>query len=124
MFVQVHVVVNSWAQLCGFPPATLTLGELHVAGIDPVEQVIVALLVHRLWACVIVATFWMPPPKIVSSTSAATSITTAVTTISMVVDSPFMHIIWAQRFKNPSDFPCREEASLPGRTINIREGNI
>ena len=96
-----------WAQLWGFPPAILTVGEFHVAGghaVPPLaEQDIWALLKHKLCACVIVATFCIPEPKIVSMTSAATRITTAVTTIRMVVDSPFMHIIWGRAFKNPYD---------------------
>ncbi len=82
------------AQLCGVPPATLTVSEFHVAGGHAVlplaVHVICALLKHRLSACVIVATFCIPLPKIVSITRAATRITTAVTTIRMVVERPFI----------------------------------
>jgi hypothetical protein len=55
---------------------------------------------HKLLACAIVATFCMPPAKIVSITSAATRMTTAVTTMMMVVDSPFIHKLWWRSFKN------------------------
>jgi hypothetical protein len=101
LLVHVHDLgLNTSAQLCTGPPATLTLGELHVTGMAPVEHVIWALLMHRLWACVIVATFCMPPPKIVKITSAATRTTTAVTTIMMVVASPFILKLWCRSFKN------------------------
>jgi len=97
-------VLNTWAQLCGIPPAILTLGIFHVEGIvvPPLaEQEICALLKHRLSAWVIVVTFCIPCPKIVRTTSAATRITTTVITSIIVVDSPFIHKLWWRSFKNP-----------------------
>jgi len=73
---------------------------VHVAGGHPIGQEMDASVEHMVWAWEIVATFCIPCPKIVRTTSAATRITTTVTTSIMVVDSPFIHIIWLQRFKS------------------------
>jgi hypothetical protein len=91
---------NKLPQLLALPSGNLLVGEFHVAGQAPVEHDIWTSLMHMLCAWVMVDTFCMPCPKIVSTTSAATRITTTVTTSIMVVDSPFIHIIWLQRFKN------------------------
>jgi len=85
------------------PSVYLFVGALHVAGqlpVPPTPHEIWASLMHIVLPCEIVAIFCIPPPKIVSITKAATRITTAVTTIKMVVDSPFIHKLWWRSFKN------------------------
>ena len=56
-------------------------------------------LTHILFARVKSTIGVIPPPKIVSTTSAATSITIAVTIITSVVEIPFIINLWFSTFK-------------------------
>jgi hypothetical protein len=64
---------------------------VHVGGMACVVwHVIVHCVIQLFFWFVISATFPTPPPKIVSTTNAATRITIAVTTIRMVVERAFI----------------------------------
>jgi len=80
---------NSFTQLVLVPPTVASM--LHVGGrAPPILHVIWHWVAHWLLKLETVVTVPTPPPKMVSTTSAATSITTAVTTIRMDVDSAFI----------------------------------
>jgi len=65
-----------------------------------IEQDDAACCKHNAFACEKSVTGFMPPLKMVRTTKAATNMTTAETTIRMVVDSPFIHKLWWRSFKN------------------------
>ena len=88
------------SQLVGTPLTFMLLLD-HVVGIDLVmEHALAPCCMHTALAWEKSVTGFMPPLKIVRTTKAATNMTTAETTISMVVDSPFIHKLWWRSFKN------------------------
>ena len=104
-----HVHSASSEQLFIVPSGNLFVAAFHVTGwfhmVAELQPLICPSAMHIVLPCEIVATFCIPPPKIVKITSAATRMTTAVTTIMMVVDSPFIHKLWWRSFKNLLGFP-------------------
>ena len=98
---QVHVDgFTASSQLVG-TPLTFMFLLVHVDGIAFVTvHVFAPCCMHNAFAWEKSVTGFMPPLKMARTTRAATSITTAETTIRMVVDSPFIHKLWWRSFKN------------------------
>jgi hypothetical protein len=99
--VQVHVEGDTASAQLLRSPLTFTFLLSHVVGISFVtEHVFAPCCMHTALACEKSVTDFMPPLKMANTTRAATKMTTAETTIRIVVDSPFIHRLWLRGFKN------------------------